>query len=245
MTQDETRAREMVEAVYRSDSRRVLATLIRLLGDFDLAEEAMHEAFAAAVLRWPSDGVPDNPRAWLVSAGRFKAIDGIRRRARFDASLHRLVEQFDREEAGPSAGDDDDGRGRPAAAHLHLLPSGPAAGGPDRADPARSLRPHHRGDRPGVPGARAHGGAADRAGQVEDSRRPHSLPDPGPRGAVRSARRGAPGGLPGVQRGILGLRRRLGDPARPVGGGDPAGPAGGGAAAGARGDRAPGAHAAP
>ncbi len=107
MTQDETRAREMVEAVYRSDSRRVLATLIRLLGDFDLAEEAMHEAFAAAVLRWPSDGVPDNPRAWLVSAGRFKAIDGIRRRARFDASLHRLVEQFDREEAGPSAGDDD------------------------------------------------------------------------------------------------------------------------------------------
>ena len=107
MTQDETRAREMVEAVYRSDSRRVLATLIRLLGDFDLAEEAMHEAFAAAVLRWPSDGVPSNPRAWLVSAGRFKAIDGIRRRARFDASLHRLVEQFDREEAGPSVGDDD------------------------------------------------------------------------------------------------------------------------------------------
>ena len=107
MTQDEARAREVVEAVYRSDSRRVLATLIRLLGDFDLAEEAMHEAFAAAVLRWPSDGVPDNPRAWLVSAGRFKAIDGIRRRARFDASLHRLVEQFDREEAGPSLGDDD------------------------------------------------------------------------------------------------------------------------------------------
>jgi RNA polymerase sigma-70 factor, ECF subfamily len=107
MTPDETRAREMVEAVYRSDSRRVLATLIRLLGDFDLAEEAMHEAFAAAVLRWPSDGVPDNPRAWLVSAGRFKAIDGIRRRARFDASLHRLVEQFDREDAGPSTGDDD------------------------------------------------------------------------------------------------------------------------------------------
>jgi RNA polymerase sigma-70 factor (ECF subfamily) len=107
MTQDEARAREVVEAVYRSDSRRVLATLIRLLGDFDLAEEAMHEAFATAVLRWQSEGVPDSPRAWLGSAGRFKAIDGIRRRARFDASLHRLVEQFDREEAGPSAGDDD------------------------------------------------------------------------------------------------------------------------------------------
>src|SRR5574341_184476 len=75
--------REMVEAVYRADSRRVLATLIRLLGDFDLAEEAMHDAFAAAVEQWPRDGVPAKPRAWLVSAARFKAIDGIRRRARF------------------------------------------------------------------------------------------------------------------------------------------------------------------
>ena len=79
------RVREAVDAAYRSDSRRVLATLIRLLGDFDLAEEALHEAFAAAVERWPRDGVPANPRAWLVSAGRFKAIDGLRRRARFDA----------------------------------------------------------------------------------------------------------------------------------------------------------------
>ena len=78
------RAREMVDAVYRADSRRVLATLIRLLGDFDLAEEAMHDAFAAAIEQWPRDGVPDNPRAWLVSAGRFKAIDAMRRRARFD-----------------------------------------------------------------------------------------------------------------------------------------------------------------
>ena len=77
--------REMVDALYRSDSRRVFATLIRLLGDFDLAEEALHDAFAAAVEQWPRDGVPANPRAWLVSAGRFKAIDGIRRRARFDA----------------------------------------------------------------------------------------------------------------------------------------------------------------
>src|SRR6058998_3918461 len=75
----------MVDAVYRSDSRRVLATLIRLLGDFDLAEEALHDAFTAAVERWPRDGIPSNPRAWLVSAGRFKAIDGVRRRARFDA----------------------------------------------------------------------------------------------------------------------------------------------------------------
>src|SRR5471032_1380529 len=78
-------AREKVDAVYRAESRRVFATLIRLLGDFDLAEEALHDAFRAALEQWPRDGVPANPRAWLVSAGRFKAIDGIRRRARFDA----------------------------------------------------------------------------------------------------------------------------------------------------------------
>ena len=84
-----------IEAIYRSESRRVLATLIRLLGDFDRAEEALHDAFAAALQQWPRDGVPDNPRAWLVSAGRFKAIDALRRRARFDASLQRLAEQLE------------------------------------------------------------------------------------------------------------------------------------------------------
>lgn len=84
-----------VEAVYRSESRRVLATLIRLLGDFDRAEEALHDAFAAALQQWPRDGIPDNPRAWLVSAGRFKAIDALRRRARFDASLRLLAEQLE------------------------------------------------------------------------------------------------------------------------------------------------------
>lgn len=76
---------EAVNAVYVSESRRVLATLIRLLGDFDVAEEALHDAFSAALVQWPRDGVPANPRAWLVSAGRFKAIDGLRRRKRFDA----------------------------------------------------------------------------------------------------------------------------------------------------------------
>ncbi len=74
---------EAVNAAYVSDSRRVLATLIRLLGDFDVAEEALHDAFKAALEQWPRDGIPANPRAWLVSAGRFKAIDGLRRRARF------------------------------------------------------------------------------------------------------------------------------------------------------------------
>jgi RNA polymerase sigma-70 factor (ECF subfamily) len=82
---DAERAREQVEAVYRAESRRVLATLIRLLGDFDLAEEALHEAFRAALEQWPRDGLPANPVAWLVSTGRFKAIDAIRRQARFAA----------------------------------------------------------------------------------------------------------------------------------------------------------------
>ena len=85
----------MVDAVYRSESRQVLATLIRLLGDFDTAEEALHEAFAVAVEQWLRDGVPANPRAWLVSTGRFKAIDGMRRRARFDASLTELAKQLE------------------------------------------------------------------------------------------------------------------------------------------------------
>jgi len=95
--------RETVDAVYRADSRRVLATLIRLLGDFDLAEEALHDAFTAAVEHWPHDGVPANPRAWLVSTGRFKAIDGLRRRARFDASLVELARRLDADTGDPAA----------------------------------------------------------------------------------------------------------------------------------------------
>jgi RNA polymerase sigma-70 factor (ECF subfamily) len=97
----------IVDAVYRSESRRVLATLIRLLGDFDRAEEAMHDAFTAAVEQWTNDGVPSNPRAWLVSTGRFKAIDAMRRRARFDASLAQLAEHLDRTSDPPAALDDD------------------------------------------------------------------------------------------------------------------------------------------
>jgi RNA polymerase sigma-70 factor, ECF subfamily len=101
-------ARQAVDAVYRSDSRRVHATLIRLLGDFDLAEEALHDAFAAAMEQWPRDGVPANPRAWLVSTGRFKAIDALRRRTRFDASLARLAAQLDSETAETAEPDTDD-----------------------------------------------------------------------------------------------------------------------------------------
>lgn len=101
----------LVETVYRNESRRILATLIRLLGDFDLAEEALHEAFFVAVERWQRDGVPDNPRAWLVSTGRFKAIDSLRRRARFAASQAALVAQLEElEEADWSAEDVEDDR---------------------------------------------------------------------------------------------------------------------------------------
>ncbi|MCK9797353.1 RNA polymerase subunit sigma-24 [Pseudomonas chlororaphis] len=95
-----------VETVYRTESRRVLATLIRLLGDFDLAEEALHEAFFVAVERWQRDGVPDNPRAWLVSTGRFKAIDGLRRRARFAASQALLASQLEELEQADWSGEE-------------------------------------------------------------------------------------------------------------------------------------------
>jgi RNA polymerase sigma-70 factor (ECF subfamily) len=102
------RAREAVDAVYRSESRRVLATLIRLLGGFDLAEEAMHEAFAAAVEQWAREGTPANPRAWLISTGRFKAIDAMRRRARFDASQAELAERLEAETAPTMPGEAED-----------------------------------------------------------------------------------------------------------------------------------------
>ena len=98
---DVEQVRRLVETTYRDESRRVFATLIRLLGDFDLAEEAMHEAFAAALSQWPRDGAPANPRAWLVSAGRFKAMDVLRRRVRFDASLAELAARLEPTTAPP------------------------------------------------------------------------------------------------------------------------------------------------
>src|SRR5688572_10943646 len=92
------RVRGKVEAVYRAESRRVFATLVRVLGgDFDLAEEALHDAFASALEQWPRDGVPASPRAWLVSAGKFKAIDAMRRKSRHDEKLAELAEQLEHE----------------------------------------------------------------------------------------------------------------------------------------------------
>jgi len=101
------RIRESLDTLYRTESRRILATLIRLLGDLDVAEDALHDAFKAALEKWPSEGVPDNPRAWLVSAGRFKAIDRLRRNARMDTSLESIAEPPDAGAKDPSEQIDD------------------------------------------------------------------------------------------------------------------------------------------
>jgi RNA polymerase sigma-70 factor, ECF subfamily len=105
--QSAEQVREKVDTVYRLESRRILATLIRLLGDFELAEDALHDAFSAALEQWPKEGVPANPRAWLVSAGRFKAIDATRRSARFDASQAAIAEQLGAEASGAVSFEDE------------------------------------------------------------------------------------------------------------------------------------------
>jgi RNA polymerase sigma-70 factor (ECF subfamily) len=121
--------RDFVDGVYRAESRRVFATLIRLLGDFDVAEEALHDAFRAALEQWPQDGVPANPRAWLVSAGRFKAIDAIRRRARFDALDDEQAENIadDRADTDPDDIEDDRLRLMFTCCHPALTPDAQVA----------------------------------------------------------------------------------------------------------------------
>jgi predicted RNA polymerase sigma factor len=152
---------EMVEALYRAESRRVLATLIRLLGDFELAEEALHDAFRAALEQWPRDGMPANPRAWLVSAGRFKAIDGIRRRARFEALDDEAAEKIAAPDDPATWGREDieDDRLRLMFTCCH----------------PRGVRPHDRGNRARLPHRAGDAGAAHRARQDQDPRRAHSL----------------------------------------------------------------------
>ncbi len=105
MTTDDLR--DALDSLYRGESGRILATLIRLLGDFDLAEEAMHDAFGAALGQWPAHGIPDNPRAWLVSTGRFKAIDALRRRARFDKSQDEMASRLEANARDVAADEDE------------------------------------------------------------------------------------------------------------------------------------------
>src|ERR1700751_4320638 len=108
MSEDSTeQVRDLLDSLYRADSGRIRATLIRLLGDFDLAEEAMHEGFAAALSVWPRSGIPANPRPWLISTARFKAIDTLRRRARFDASQDELVRYLEAQSSSAKRSNED------------------------------------------------------------------------------------------------------------------------------------------
>jgi len=129
-----------IETLYRSESGRVLATLVRLLGDLDLAEESMHEAFAAALESWTLTGVPEKPRPWLISTARFKAIDAMRRRARFDGAQRDLVAHMESRANHASRGNEEIGDEEIAAdsppSDLHLLPSRSATGSADSAHPA-------------------------------------------------------------------------------------------------------------
>jgi DNA-directed RNA polymerase specialized sigma24 family protein len=136
-----------VETLYRSESGRILATLVRLLGDLDLAEEAIHEAFAAALDTWPQAGIPDKPRPWLISTARCKAIDGMRRRARLGGAQKDLALYLDARvpEASPEDEIEDDRlRLIFTCCHPALPPEGQVA------LTLRSLRPYHRGDRAGI-----------------------------------------------------------------------------------------------
>ena len=215
----------MLDAIYRTESRRILATLIRLLGDFDLAEDALHDAFAAALERWPKDGVPANPRAWLVSTGRFKAIDALRRRARFDASQENIAEQLETE-ARDSAGSDnesvEDDRLRLifTCCHPALAPEARVAltlrevCGLTTEEIARAFLT--------APPTLAQRIVRAKA-KIRDARIPYQVPSRGR--SAGPAGYGAASDLPGVQRGLLRLVGRVADAVRSLGRSDPPGAA--------------------
>ena len=141
--------RRTIEALYRSESGRVLATLVRLLGDLDLAEESMHEAFAAALETWALAGIPEKPRPWLISTARFKAIDAMRRRARFEGAQPDLVAHMESRgnDASPNDDEIEDDRLRLIFTCCHPCA---LAGSTDSAHASRSVRPHNRRDRQGI-----------------------------------------------------------------------------------------------
>jgi RNA polymerase sigma-70 factor (ECF subfamily) len=233
--------RQVVEDLYRSESRRVLATLIRLLGDFDLAEGALHEAFAAAVKRWPHDGVPANPRAWLVSIGRFKAVDALRRRARLDASLAELARRLEGR-AAPGAVEEELEEDRLrlifTCRHPALAPATQVAlthrevCGMATEEIARAFL-----TAPPTIAQRIVRGKA----KFRDARIPYQVP--GGRRPPRTARRRAGRHLPRLQRRVLRLLGRRPDEAAPLPGGRPPGPAPRRLAARPGGSRAAGADA--
>jgi len=203
---------QIVDEVYRSESRRVLATLIHLLGDFDRAEEAMHDAFAAAVEQWPQKGVPANPRAWLVSTGRFKAIDAMRRGARFGTSLEDLDQQpsgpaFEPEEWDEQSVEDDRLRLIFTCCHPALPPD---------AQIALTLREvcglTTEENRARIPDWRTHNCQTDRARQGENTRCAYPLRSAVAQRSSTAAGCRTPGHLPGIHGGLLGFVGRVADP---------------------------------
>src|SRR5215472_1331227 len=180
-----------IETLYRSEPGRVLATLVRLLGDLDLAEESMHEAFAAALETWPQTGVPDKPRPWLISTARFKAIDAMRRRARRWSTERACCPHGIARQRRYSGGRRDRGRSPPS--DLHLLPSRSASRRTGCAHPARSLRFDNRGDCPRISHHAGDARAANRAGKNKDSRGIDSLRSAGAAGVAGADGRGASG----------------------------------------------------
>ena len=181
----------VVDRLFRRESGRAVATLIRILGDFDLAEEAVQDAFLVALERWPADGVPGNPGAWIVTTARNRAIDRLRRRRRLadkQAELLRDLERAPASEEGPGGARRHPRR--PAAADLHLLPPGARPGGARRADAAHPRRADHRRGRARVPRRRADDGAAARAREAQDRAMPGIAYEvPGRSGCRRGCRR--------------------------------------------------------
>jgi len=165
--------RNHLDKIYRSESRGILATLIRLLGDFDIAEDALHDAFKAALEQWPTDGVPDKPRSWLISTGRFKAIDRLRRTARVTTSPESVLDRIAEETREPRRCHRYGCGGRPTPSDFHLLPSCDCAGIPRCAHTQRSVRTHDGRNCPRVSHDTFDSGSAHCARKGQDSRSRH------------------------------------------------------------------------
>ena len=190
-----------IEKIFRDEAGRALATLIRLVGDFDLAQDALQDAFAIALERWPAADPPSNPRAWLVNVGRNKAIDRVRRQMTFRGKRSELTHELLANAAASDEADEaDHARRRHAAADLHLLPSGIRRRRSGRADAAHGLRVDDRAGRARLSGQRGRHGAAAAARQAENPARRHSLRGAGSRSARTAAARGAGGDLSRLHR---------------------------------------------
>src|SRR5215467_10239385 len=187
-----------IETLYRSESGRVLATLVRLLGHLDLAEEAMHEAFAAALEFWSQTGIPDKPRPWLISTARFKAIDVIRRRARFDRAQRDLVAYMESRVNDAPGGNEETGDEEIEDDRLRLIFTGCDPALPPEgqvAHPSRNLRPDNRGDCSSISCYAGDTGTAHCARKGKDSRDADSLRGADAAGIAGAAGRGASGRL--------------------------------------------------